>query len=178
MQIFPLSLDATWQQVESPQLCHDTFPASLHDWLTEPCSLTAKLKSHCRHFAVEVLNEQLALAPHALGWADGFSQQSMWCREVLLWCDGKPVVYGQSWIPQTLLTMTKLGNTPLGEVLFQEPRWTRKGIEIATLNGPLKPLLLRLALEVRQKYARRSVFEQGQQQMLVCEVFLTETPCR
>ena len=52
--LFPVQMVARWQ---SPQ-CF-TLHANLSNWLLDPSSLTARLKSHCQHFRVEVLGQKI-----------------------------------------------------------------------------------------------------------------------
>ncbi|HAU03890.1 MAG TPA: chorismate lyase, partial [Pseudoalteromonas shioyasakiensis] len=134
MITFPVSLAASWQ----PASAFPDLTQQQQSWLLEAGSLTAKLKSHCQAFSVEVLNEapfdltaeQQALLNTSLSQALN--------REVLLLCDGKPMVYAQSWLPaddtlkkQQLLSM---GTRPLGDVIFQDPSLSRTEIEVAEFS--------------------------------------------
>jgi chorismate--pyruvate lyase len=172
---FPLSLDSNWQSVcEQPVLLNEV-SERLRSWLLEANSLTARLKQGCGQLNVEVLSERLAeITPSQARLFSG-SATIMWCREVILRCDNKPVVYAQSWIPESLKQMTQLGTTPLGEVLFQEPRWQRGDLQVTLLAESLAPLITQLGnVPTEAKAARRSIFSQNGIEMLVCEVFLME----
>ena len=163
-----ISLDAYWQDAANYAL-----PAQLAPWVLEPASLTARLKRHCQHFRVQLLNEGAELLPAFLqplvpGTVD--AQR----REVMLWCDDKPCVYAQSWLPQqtinSLRPLADLGERPLGDYIFQQPGLTRGTIDVAELL---------LAGSVLEKFnssgrclARRSVFQLNGLPLLVAEVFL------
>ena len=54
MITFPLSLSADWQNTAQVS----GLSSAEQEWLFEPHSLTAKLKSQSQHFAVKVLSEQ------------------------------------------------------------------------------------------------------------------------
>lgn len=173
MNTFPLSLKANWQ------LGHSVANLSKvqRDWLLEPNSLTAKLKSNATNFAVEVLSEQrFALS--------GPQKQLLNCsyshainREVLLICDGVAMVYAQSWLPispameqQQLLG---LGDKPLGDIIFQHPELSRTDIEIAYFDSrQFQHLLPSLKQSTASLWGRRSIFSLQQSHFLVAEVFL------
>ncbi|CCQ09490.1 Chorismate--pyruvate lyase [Pseudoalteromonas luteoviolacea B = ATCC 29581] len=142
--------------------------------MCEEGSLTARLKAHYTSFHVEVLSEKRCMPLPGLNTDLEKTKTPMWCREVLLWCDNQPIVYAQSWIPEHVQEMTKLGNTPLGEVLFQSPIWLRGDLQLAKVNDTIHCLLDKLNLEKEEKYARRSEFSRGEHSILVCEVFLQE----
>jgi chorismate--pyruvate lyase len=76
--------------------------AAMRDWLSTPGSLTARLIAHSRQFRVQKLrqapNRCLADEAAAIGLA---RQQRVWEREVLLRCDGRPVVYGHTVVPMS-----------------------------------------------------------------------------
>lgn len=147
----------------------------MRSWLLEADSLTARLKQNCEKLCVEVLSERLAAPGPSEIKLFSLPSNVMWCREVILRCDAKPVVYAQSWIPESLQQMTKLGTTPLGEVLFQPPKWQRGDLQVTQLDSQLHPLFKQLGeVTIEAKAARRSIFSQNGAEMLVCEVFLME----
>ncbi len=174
MITFPVSLAADWQLASAfPNLTQQQ-----QSWLLESSSLTAKLKSHCSDFSVKVLNEapfdlnsmQQALLNTSLTLALN--------REVLLLCDGKPMVYAQSWLPasdtlkkQQLLNM---GTRPLGDVIFQDPSLCRTEIEVAEFSQQhaIHALTAELGLPLQPLWGRRSVFNLSRAHFLVAEVFL------
>jgi chorismate--pyruvate lyase len=99
----------------------------LKHWLEDRGSLTARLVARCQHFRVQKLSQQLAgsLADEfaALGLA---SRTRVHQREVILRCDGVPVIYGHTVVPlsathQQWPLFSSLGERSLGSTLFSDP---------------------------------------------------------
>lgn len=161
-------------------------PAVMRDWLTTPGSLTARLIAHSRQFRVQKLRQAgnvcLADEAGAIGLA---RPRRVWEREVLLRCDGQPVVYGHTVVPMNASAsdwplFSALGERSLGTTLFCDPRVTRGELEFARLR-PGHPLLARVHAALghdgpaRETYfARRCVYRRRQGLLLVTEVFLPE----
>ena len=160
-----ISLQTAWQDATQAVL-----PAELSPWLLEHASLTARLKRHCQRFRVQLLQEQRATLPDFLQpmLPDTAIAQ---VREVILWCDDKPIVYAQSWLPeQTIIDLRALadvGERPLGDIIFQQPGLVRGPIEVSEIDLALPQLAL-----MQRCWARRSVFSLQQHPLLVSEVFL------
>lgn len=156
-------------------------PGLLRPWLTDPGSLTARIRARCGRFSVRVLGQRLARVhwdeAGVLGVPVG---QLAWLREVVLEADGVAVVYARSVMPRGHLRgpwgrFTGLGNRPLGAALFADPRIARQPLHVARLDGRDRRyhLAARVAApEGRALWARRSVFLLGGRALLVCEVFL------
>jgi len=72
----------------------------MRDWLTTPGSLSGRLVAHSRAFRVQKLRQagESCLADEAriIGLPRA---RRVWAREVLLRCDGRPVVYGHTVVP-------------------------------------------------------------------------------
>jgi chorismate--pyruvate lyase len=147
----------------------------LRGWLTEPGSLTARCQAASRDFRVRLLRYGKArpLADESRG------QRNAWVREVILECDGVPVIFAHT----TLSTATngrltrwlsRLGSRSLGSLLFSWPGFQRGAIEYCRLDAR-HPLFRRAAAHGEQSkylWARRSRHRLGGQQVLVTEVFL------
>jgi chorismate lyase len=162
-----ISLDAKWHDAQRVVL-----PVALAPWVLEPASLTAKLKQHCQHFRVQVLQEQRTVLPAFLqALLPNISVAQV--REVILWCDERPCVYAQSWLPEqtlnTLRPLADLGERPLGDYIFQHKSLTRGAIEAAQLDIALPQFSAPLVCT-----ARRSVFQLELQPLLVAEAFLPD----
>ena len=162
-----ISLDALWRDANV-----QTLPPQLAPWISEPASLTARLKRHCRQFRVQLLNEQQSELPvflqHLL--PDTAAAQ---LREVILWCNDMPCVYAQSWLPKqtvkALRPLADLGERPLGDYIFQHQSLHRGTIEAAQLDVMLPQLDI-----AAHCYVRRSVFQLQGQPLLVAEAFLPD----
>lgn len=170
MTISTLSLNADWLPVA---LC--TPPAPLLPWLTEPYSLTARLKQHCHRFRLQVVYEHFSVLPDfLLPLLPGTTIALQ--RDVILWCDDKPCVYAQSWLPQSSIEMLQplaaLGDQPLGEYLFQHPDLSRSAIEAARLSFASAVLP---QVNAGAYWGRRSVFRLHNVSLLVAEIFLPDS---
>lgn len=162
-------------------------PAPLRDWLTTPGSLTARLVASSGQFRVQKLRQasNVCLADEAA--AIGLPRPlRVWEREVLLRCDGRPVVYGHTVVPSTATAsdwplFSALGERSLGTTLFHDPLVRRGRLEFARIR-PGHPLLARVraallandvAFDAQSDYfARRCVYRRRQGLLLVTEVFL------
>lgn len=156
------------------QLGHDRV---LRSWLTEPGSLTARCQSCCTQFAVRLLafGKGRPLADEAIESATGLA----WVREVVLECDGQPVIFAHTTLPANRngrLTrwMARLGNRSLGSLLFRYPGFRRGAIEFLQLDAshPLYCRASRIATVAPRLWARRSWHQLDGQRVLVTEVFL------
>lgn len=146
----------------------------LRSWLTEPHSLTARCQRHCRHFAVRLL-----ASGRARPLADESGARHARVREVLLECDGVPVIFAHT----TLSTaargrlsrwLGRLGSRSLGSLLFAHPGFRRGPIEFCRLDArdPLYRRAAAFAPLAGQLWARRSRHWLDGQPVLVTEVFL------
>jgi chorismate--pyruvate lyase len=156
-------------------------------WLTEGGSLTARLMAHSAAFRVQKLHQRTALCLSDEAQAIGMHRPGrVWEREVLLRCDGQPVVFAHTVVPLSDSTTDwplfgGLGERSLGSTLFYDPLVRRGELEFARLR-PGHPLVQRaraaLGLdggEGRDEpvyYARRCVYRRHQGTLLVTEVFL------
>jgi len=152
-----------------------------HPWLISPDSLTARLKQRYKHFRLQPLSVRLARAE--LDEAQLLRMKRTLTpitRQVLLCNSQDPVVFAHSILPKKSLRgewvqLGKLGNKPLGEALFANPRVTRTPLMYKKLT-PQHTLYKKAVAHVvhapRYLWARRSVFRLGCDMILVTEVFL------
>lgn len=157
-------------------------PAAMADWLVTPGSLTARLVAHSKAFRVQKLRQEgapcLADEARAIGLPRA---RRVWEREVLLRCDGRPVVYGHTVVPLDASAhdwplFSALGERSLGSTLFYDPRVTRGRLEFARVR-PGHPLHARVDAALGDAtdltyFARRCVYRRRQGLLLVTEVFL------
>lgn len=172
MTTFPISLSADWQCISQTSGLSSTEC----EWLFEANSLTAKLKSNSKTFSVKVLSEDLfTLSPDQKLLLNSTAKTAI-NREVLLLCDNAPMVYAQSWLPKNDSSnpLHKMGERPLGDVIFKEPELKRAEIEVACFDAthPIQQLVTKLNLPEKNLLGRRSVFSLREYNFLVCEVFL------
>jgi len=177
--IFPFGIDAKWNV---PSQVH--FPdAYLKNWLLDTGSLTERLQSHCRVFQLVVLGQRQAALTleekQQLGLCETDYDEADWqVREVILLGESQPWVFARSIIPRSLCQsdFANLGNKPLGQLIFNDRRFSRSPFQVSHIVKP-GPLLAKLGLtSAEQLWGRRSVFCFQETKMMVAEVFLPEAP--
>jgi chorismate--pyruvate lyase len=164
-------------------------PQAMHDWLTTPGSLTARLVAHSRQFRVQKVRQAGAVCLADEAQAIGLARpRRVWEREVLLRCDGRPAVYGHTVVPLNATAhdwplFSALGERSLGSTLFYDPLVQRGRLEFARIR-PGHPLLARVRAALGAEaehalagpdatyYARRCIYRRRQGLLLVTEVFL------
>ena len=161
-------------------------PASMHDWLVTPGSLTARLVGSSESFRVRRLHQHGAVCLADEAAAIGLARvQRVWEREVLLVCDGQPVVFAHTVVPSDADAgdwplFSALGERSLGSTLFYDPLVRRGSLEFARL-GLEHPLVRRMRVATGMLSnshdntiydARRCVYRRRQGLLLVTEVFL------
>ena len=161
--------------------------SALASWLREPGSLTARCQRNSRHFRVRLLryDKGRALADEGLRLKQ--SRHPAWIREVVLECDGVPVIFAHTTLSTAIhgrlsRWLARLGSNSLGSLLFTHPGFCRGDIEFCRLDRrhPLYRRAAALCTIGNILWARRSVHRLGSQQVLVTEVFLpaVEVLCR
>jgi len=159
----------------------------MRDWLVTPGSLTARLVAQSTRFRVQKLRQaaNVCLADEAA--AIGLPRPGRVLeRDVLLRCDGAPVVYGHTVVSARATAhdwplFSALGERSLGTTLFYDPLVRRGQLEFARIR-PGHPLLARVRAALAANdvpfdadaihYARRCVYRRRQGLLLVTEVFL------
>jgi len=141
------------------------------DWLLNDCSLTQRLTEQAQgDFHVEVLNEGFS-TPNAdeqarLNLKPG---ARVWIREVNLYGGDAAWVYARTLIPEEgilgeLNRLAKIGNRPLGAILFNDKRVRR---------GPIETANTLIAGESMPRPTRRSCFTFNDHAIMVAESFLS-----
>jgi len=151
------------------------------DWLSNHGSLTRRLRQRCPDFRVRRLRQNIDLPhPDERTPLDLRPGQRALIREVLLDCGETPLVFAHTVVPLASLhgpwqALTGLGNRPLGEALFANPRVARHPLEYRRVD-PRHPLHRAACRSTRTNYpslwARRSLFALEGHPLLVNEVFL------
>lgn len=164
---------------------HAGVPPRLRPWLTDPASLTARIRARCGAFRVQVLRQcagnLTADERRLLGLRAG---ENALLREVLLIADGRPVVFARSVLARGeqrggwLRLWRGIGSRPLGAALFTDRRVSRQPLASARITGNDRRYhLARLSLPPDAAlppalWARRSVFRLHGRALMVSEVFL------
>lgn len=152
-------------------------------WLTEKGSLTARLQQNYPDFFVKPLSTNY-LKPSAeeasLLHVPGNATAQV--REVFLYGHGKPVVFAHSVLPRNSLqgewrNLGRLGNKPLGETLFANPKVRRTPLtykKISAQHALYKTATFYMQEKPTYLWARRSVFSLNCASIMVIEVFLPD----
>jgi chorismate--pyruvate lyase len=160
-------------------------PAALRDWLTDRASLTAKLTARATRFRVQRLHQRRGMCLADEAALIGLSRpRQVIERDVLLLCDGRPLVYAHTVVPLAATAsqwplFSALGERSLGSTLFGDPCVVRGALQYARLR-PGHPLLQRVRAAAgtlgadRVLFARRCLYRRKGGLLLVTEVFL---PC-
>jgi len=164
----PLLESRTMKWQPYPQLRHQIPSQALKGWLRDRGSLTERLvEKSGGEFRVEVLRQCWGRAHldevNTLGISP---RHRVMIREVILHGNNSPWVYARSILPacslnRSLRHLKRLGNRPLGALLFCDPHMQRGAIEVA---------------RHQRGWGRRSVFYLQGQPLLVSEVFLSTFP--
>ncbi|MBL0710484.1 MAG: chorismate lyase [Colwellia sp.] len=179
--LFPVTLvtpsqnSSHWQDAQRYAL-----PEYLLSWLLDPDSLTARLKTHCHQFRVELLGQQVENCQASEVFDGILVGEKVLVREVILYCDEKPQVFARSLLPLSSLTgaeqaLANLGTQSLGQVLFNNSSLERQVIEVAKFdaNSSVAQLACHLQLPVdHDLWGRRSIFVLENKPLMVTEVFL------
>lgn len=145
-------------------------------WLLDRGSLTRRIQRRCPLFGVRGVQQRESRLTGGEGRKIGRSL----VREVFLHCGESPVVYACSVLPLSSLRgrwrrLGKLGETPLGAVLFSDPRVKRQPLCFKKLHRR-HPLYQRACEGMGEKpvhlWARRSEFRLHRGSIWVTEVFL------
>jgi len=175
--LFPVTLSGDWHDAQRYSL-----PDHLQSWLLDPKSLTARLKSQCQQFRVELLGQRVEICQENEAVLLITKGEQVLVREVLLFCDDKPQVFARSLLPLSSLTgneqvLANLGTQSLGQVIFNNPSLERQSIEVAKFdeNSSVAKLACDLQLNVNKAlWGRRSTFVLENKPLMVAEVFLPD----
>jgi chorismate--pyruvate lyase len=156
---------------------------ALRDWLLAPGSMTERLRAHCLRFDVRVLRQGNAVCLADQASVIGLARPVRVVeREVLLVCDGIPVVYAQTVVPARCSGaawpfLHALGSRSLGSALFGDPRIARSALQQARLSAH-HPLVRRAQAALPSLdaattlHARRCLYRRWRGLLLVTELFL------
>ncbi len=154
---------------------------SYQPWLIDNTSLTLRLKQRYSIFSVKPVNVRYSKA-----LADEYAilhhkeEQKALVREVVLMGNSRPLVFAHSVLPKRSLRgawhgFGRLGNKPLGEALFANPKVQRASFQFKKLRcqHPLyQAAIQHCETKAAYLWARRSVFSLNCASILVTEIFL------
>lgn len=150
-------------------------PRDLQSWLSEPESLTQRLRNQFENISVQVLFEKqqtpFLTERRILNVPE---QRVCLVREVVLLSNQTPLILARTVIPAKTLKITqgnlaRLGTRPLGEVLFSAPSLEREPLGITRIEQHLWANDLQITSPL---WGRRTQYSICGQPMLVSEFFL------
>ncbi|MDD5241771.1 MAG: chorismate lyase [Sulfuricella sp.] len=150
-------------------------------WLLDRGSLTRRIQMRCAAFSVRHVRQRNGMAmPSERRMAALKHHSHALLRDVFLYCGETPMIFAHSVLPAASLhgswqALGRLGDKPLGAVLFANPKVRRTPLRFKKLYP--RDTLYRLASAVLLNppaclWARCSVFTLQEKPILVTEVFL------
>ena len=168
--------------LENRQGLRHKIPENVQSWTYESGSLTQRLRNfYGNGVAVKILLQR---------WHSPFLSERRLLnlpenrynltREVLLHANGKPLILARTIIPAATVNaaksnLSKLGNRPLGEVIFSYPKLERIAMDVTLIDPSTwtQPAIAEAGIN-QAIWGRRTVYAIAHKQMLVCEFFLPE----
>ena len=173
--LLPIGSLTQWQSETQTHTCSE----KIQSWLYDHNSLTLKLESLSKRFKVCV---QQQIKVHSSKQLSGYfdNENAILVREVLLYIDNTPVIFAQTEIPISTLTddqitLSEIGDSSLGKILFQDPSMLRGQIEVTSFcaNSPIHDFCQSINQATQDTlWARRSLFYLDNKPLLVSELFL------
>jgi chorismate lyase len=153
----------------------------LQEWVCSESSLTARVKTLGDNFSIDLLNQSFKCLTSAQQKDVCTLDKMALVREVILKQGDNALIYAQTIIPEATLISTnqrlaELGNSSLGDLLFNDPVCSRGTIQVAEIESGSA-----LANFIDQKlnqtlladcFIRRSLFTLNGETLLVNECFL------
>lgn len=161
---------------------HRIIPEKTASWIYEPESITRRLRCLYNN----QINVKLLFHQHCLPFlSEGKllkQQGNHYCltREVMLSSNNKPLILARTIIPKKTLQgaqriLSRLGNKPLGEVIFSYPKLQRLEMQIAKIEPSHWLPKIKHQVDLNQPvWARRTIYAIKDRQLLVSEFFLPE----
>lgn len=154
-------------------------PGEITHWLFDTSSLTARIINKCSgKFRVHLISQnRMTPTPDEIRVLGLRYRSYAIVRQVILYCDDVPWVYARSVIPMTTLKgplrrLGRLGNKPLGAVLFSDRSIQRGEVEITSMPSSHSNYKWTKHKGSEIIWGRRSVFKKKQKKLLVSEFFL------
>jgi len=154
---------------------------NVKSWLFDESSLTERLIGHCNgKFSIKVLSITRATPTvDEIKALNLRARSHAIIRQVLLLCDGEPLVFARTIIPLSSLRgslrgIVLLGNKSLGAILFADKSMRRQPVEVVLINARKNCQIWPPLSGIGPVWGRRSVFLIKQQKLLVSEFFLPD----
>ncbi|MCF8005953.1 MAG: chorismate lyase [Methylovulum sp.] len=156
-------------------------PKAVQTWIYESGSLTQRLRQEFgQDLAVKVLwqaNGKPLLTENRV--LQHSSAELAWIREVQLHHQGRPLLLARTIMPRRTLAiahgqLTKLGNRPLGEIIFAYAHVARQALDVSYVMPNVWQPDIALLAHHAPVWGRRTVYIIEQQPLLVSEFFMPD----
>jgi chorismate--pyruvate lyase len=171
--------EPVWRTVDQCDL--NSMSSKVVSWLLESNSLTTRIKKTFKEpFRVDVIGENWAQPfitdMQCLG---GAQPAQALIREVVLYVGNRAVVFARTTLPKQvadeLQELTRLGNQPLGEVIFSYPDLQRVGLDITEVDLASLNQAMQVQLKAETHvWGRRNTYQIHKRSFLVEEFFFPE----
>ena len=127
---------SSWNSYEAIE--HELTNAEIKSWLLEQGPITKRIKS-IAEFRLELIQDELSDATDDEILFLKIDSEEIRIREVILYGNENPIVFARTIIPNTtiekgLKELGKIGNKPLGDILFEKDIFSKEDIVFATFK--------------------------------------------
>ena len=127
---------SSWNTYEAIE--HELTNAEIKSWLLEQGPITKRIKS-IAEFRLELIQDELSDATDDEILFLKIASEEIRIREVILYGNENPMVFARTIIPNTtiekgLKELGKIGNKPLGDILFEKDIFSKEDIVFATFK--------------------------------------------
>ena len=127
---------SSWNTYEAIE--HELTNAEIKSWLLEQGPITKRIKS-IAEFRLELIQDELSDATDDEILFLKIDSEEIRIREVILFGNENPMVFARTIIPNTtiekgLRELGKIGNKPLGDILFEKDIFSKEDIVFATFK--------------------------------------------
>mgnify|MGYP001414746706 FL=1 len=127
---------SSWNTYEAIE--HELTNAEIKSWLLEQGPITKRIKS-IAEFRLELIQDELSDATDDEILFLKIASEEIRIREVILYGNENPIVFARTIIPNTtiekgLKELGKIGNKPLGDILFEKDIFSKEDIVFATFK--------------------------------------------
>jgi len=127
---------SSWNTYEAIE--HELTNTEIKSWLLEQGPITKRIKS-IAEFRLELIQDELSDATDDEILFLKIDSEEIRIREVILYGNENPIVFARTIIPNTtiekgLKELGKIGNKPLGDILFEKDIFSKEDIVFATFK--------------------------------------------
>jgi len=127
---------SSWNTYEAIE--HELTNTEIKSWLLEQGPITKRIKS-IAEFRLELIQDELSDATDDEILFLKIDSEEIRIREVILYGNENPIVFARTIIPNTtiekgLKELGKIGNKPLGDILFEKDIFFKEDIVFATFK--------------------------------------------